>query len=171
MIRKIQVIKLKALIFPKERNDPGIIRISSLVSYILVALSGLVLYLDKVFLHFDIQFGMLQKFEAIGMDFSFYIWLISQTISPLLLLTALAIRWFNIILIIPFYCYFLQLYFVFKDHRIVDDNYLEWYAIGSSLLSLLVIWYFRKLLMIRLQRDMKIAKSKIKSYGQKYYHK
>ncbi|MFD2606303.1 hypothetical protein ACFSSG_12455 [Euzebyella marina] len=114
---------------------------------------------------------MLQKFEAIGMDFSFYIWLISQTISPLLLLTALAIRWFNIILIIPFYCYFLQLYFVFKDHRIVDDNYLEWYAIGSSLLSLLVIWYFRKLLMIRLQRDMKIAKSKIKSYGQKYYHK
>ena len=156
---------MRAWIIQNLKRDPGTTRIPNLLSIVLTALSGFILYSDKALVYFNIQFGMMEKFEAVGMDFSYYIWLLSQTVSPLLLLTALAIKWFHLVLTIPIYCYFLQFYFVFKDHKLADDSYLSLYAIGSTVLLLCLIWRLRVMLRRRVERKLEKAKKNILNNG------
>lgn len=105
----------------------------------IIVCSGLILYLDKILILFKYQFIIPEKFISTGMNFQTFIWLISQTISPILLIIGNQLKTYKIAYIIPLYCYVLQFFFIFMDYRIIDNDYLYPYSIGSSIFIILII--------------------------------
>lgn len=134
---------------------------SSMVGNLLVALSGFILYSDKVFTFVGVQFIVPDKWAAAGMDFPTFVWFCSQTISPGI--WALSTKLFKTNLCfhsIPIYCYVLQLYFIFFDFKIVDDSYLQLYVIGTTVLTMLALfavwWLLRRYVVNNIERAKKI---------------
>lgn len=131
---------------------------------LIIALSGFLLYTDKVLLFFNIEFLLPQKFMDAGMDFPTYVWLMSQTISPILLIIGANMRPHTITYTIPLYCYALQLYFIFLDYKIIDNHYLQAYAVGTTVLFLTAIYGIRWLLHKKISKKISQAKKQILEY-------
>ena len=134
---------------------------SSLVGNLLVALSGFILYSDKVFSFIGLQFIVPEKWATAGMDFPTFVWFCSQTVSPAI--WALSTRLFKTHLLIhtvPVYCYVLQLYFIFFDFKIVDDSYLQVYVVGTTILTMLALlgiwWLLRRHVAQKIERAKKM---------------
>ena len=149
----------------KETNnnssDSFFIVSTKLLGSFLIILSGIILYLDKIMLFFNYKFIIPEKFIVAGMNFQTFIWLISQTISPILLIIGAQIKSYHISYIVPLYCYTLQLFFIFKDYKIIDDTYLYIYAIGSTFLVIIVIKIIQISRKKYLVRQIRLAKKKL----------
>lgn len=149
----------------KETNnnssDSFFIVSTKLLGSFLIILSGIILYLDKIMLFFNYKFIIPEKFIVAGMNFQTFIWLISQTISPILLIIGAQIKSYHISYIVPLYCYALQLFFIFKDYKIIDDTYLYIYAIGSTFLVIIVIKIIQISRKKYLVRQIRLAKKKL----------
>ena len=106
---------------------------------VMVALSGLILFADKIFPY---QLSNNYGFA----DTQTFIWVLCQTLAPLLLIIGLVFRPYFISIIIPVYIYFIQLYWVFSPGVRFDDALLQVYAIGTvaGFVTLIVAinWYF-----------------------------
>jgi len=106
---------------------------------ILVALSGLILFADKIFPYeLSNNYGF--------SDSQTFIWVFSQTLAPLLLVLGLVFRPYFISITIPVYIYFIQMYWVFSPGVRFDDALLQAYAIGTvaGFITLIaaINWYF-----------------------------
>lgn len=105
----------------------------------MVALSGLILFSDKVFPYeFSDNYGFA--------DSQTFLWVFSQTISPLILILGLVFRPYKVAIIIPLYIYFIQMYWIFSPGVRFDDALLQTYAIGAVFGFIALIaainWYF-----------------------------
>ncbi len=134
---------------------------SHLLGTLLVIIGGLILYSDKVMIAFNLSFQVPQKFADVGMDFQTYIWLISQTVSPVLIIAGAFYKAYHISYLIPLYCYSLQLFLIFFDYKIIDDSYIQVYAIGTALLTFAVILLSKWLAGYFMKKDIESAKEKI----------
>lgn len=150
---------------PKRRANDYYELLKSVFSSGIIALSGLILYSDKVLASINIQFGIPAKFKDTGMDFQTYVWLLSQTISPLLIILGSIMRPFFLSYIIPIYCYCLQLYFIFFDYKLIDDDYIDEYALGTSILVFLVFYSIRKIDRYIIMKKINAAKEELKKYS------
>ncbi len=109
----------------------------------MVILSGLILFSDKV-----TTFGIT---ETYGFNSTkTFIWVITQTLSPLLLCFGGLLKPYKISYSAPLYFYFIQLYWVFNAKELgLDDVLLHIYAIGFTISTfvvvLSVIWLFSKI--------------------------
>ncbi|CAN5286076.1 hypothetical protein BH23BAC2_BH23BAC2_17240 [soil metagenome] len=108
---------------------------------ILVALSGLILFADKVYPYeLSNNYGFA--------DSQTFIWVFSQTLAPLLLVVGLIFRPYFIAITIPVYIYFIQMFWVFNPVARFDDALLQTYAIGTvaGFVALVVAinWYFHR---------------------------
>jgi len=106
---------------------------------ILVALSGLILFADKIFPYeLSNNYGF--------SDSQTFIWVFSQTLAPLLLVLGLVFRPYFISITIPVYIYFIQMYWVFSPGVRFDDALLQIYALGTvaGFITLIaaINWYF-----------------------------
>lgn len=106
---------------------------------ILVALSGLILFADKIFPYeLSNNYGFA--------DSQTFIWVFSQTLAPLLLVLGLVFRPYFISITIPVYIYFIQMYWVFSPGVRFDDALLQIYALGTvaGFVTLIaaINWYF-----------------------------
>ena len=106
---------------------------------VMVALSGLILFADKIFPYeLSNNYGFA--------DTQTFIWVLCQTLAPLLLIIGLVFRPYFISIIIPVYIYFIQMYWVFSPGVRFDDALLQVYAIGTvaGFVTLIVAinWYF-----------------------------
>ncbi|WP_148639268.1 hypothetical protein [Aquimarina longa] len=128
---------------------------------IAIIFSGLVLYLDKIMAIFNYQFIIPEKFLLAKIDFQTFIWLMSQTISPLILIAGALLRSYSVAYLIPIYCYILQLFFLLKDYKIIDDGYLYWYTFSTTILVIFVIQTIKFLQVYNIKRQIKIAKKKL----------
>lgn|SRR5690606_10084214 len=101
---------------------------------LLVALSGLILFADKV-----TTFGITSTFGF--QDSQTFIWALSQSFSPLILILGSCLRPFRIAYTIPGYIYFIQIYWVFHPEIRFDDVFLQIYAIGfvSGFTTLIIV--------------------------------
>lgn len=157
-MRQLTVKRLKDLVRAAVTNTSR----SSIVGNLLVALSGFILYSDKVFTWVGLTFDIPSKWEDAGMDFPTFVWFLSQTISPGI--WALSTRLFKthiIFHVIPVYCYVLQLYFIFSDFKIVDDTYLQWYVVGTTILTMIGLYLVWWLLRRHVEQRINQAKEKI----------
>ena len=98
---------------------------------ILVALSGLILFSDKVIsVEFENNFGFNNTATLI--------WMVSQTLSPLILAFAFIFKPFKTSYLVPIYIYTIQLYWVFDATATLDNPFLQTYAIGTCCVYLLL---------------------------------
>ena len=110
---------------------------------IIIALSALVLYADKALAFLDISVMMPEKFAENGVSTEIFIWLVAQTISPLLIIIGSILRPYFYVYIIPIYCYVLQFYFVLIDYSLVDDGYSYAYSLGITAFLILIMRFAR----------------------------
>ncbi len=132
-----------------------------IIGSIAIVLSGVILYVDKIMALFNYQFIIPEKFLLAGINFQTFVWLMSQTISPLILVTGALLRSYSVSYLVPIYCYVLQLLFLLKDYKIIDDGYLYWYTFGMTLLIAFVIQAIKYLQIYNIKREIKLAKKKI----------
>lgn len=105
------------------------------IGTIMIILSGCILYLDKIFLLFDITLENTHGWK----DTENYIWHLCQTISPVLIMYGMFLRAYYLSLIVPLFCYVLQFFFV-MDSSVTMDKGSTWvYVIGTSV-SIMVVF-------------------------------
>ena len=111
-------------------KDPVLRGLIKSTASLIVALSGFILFTDKV-IHFELKnnFG----FE----DSQTFIWAFTQTVSPLLLVLGAVFKPYRLSYAVPVYFYFIQLYWIFNTQA--DDTLLHLYALGCSLTFILLI--------------------------------
>lgn len=117
---------------------------SSLLGTFLVILSGVILYADKIIVFLDLNFIMPSRYEEY--DFETFIWSISVTLSPLLLILVATtnIKTFKEAYVVPLYAYTLQLWFLLFDLKVVDKDYLGWYTLGTCAIIIPIVIYFKR---------------------------
>lgn len=128
----------------------------------IIALSGLLLYADKALAFWDIQIWMPTKFAEKGVSPEIFIWLVAQTLSPILIIIGSVLRPYFYAYLIPIYCYVLQFYFVLIDYSLVDDGYSYMYSLGISILLVLMMQWARKASQRKTKLMIDQAKEKIK---------
>lgn len=119
---------------------------------VLIILSGLILYLDKIFVFFDIQ---LQNNHGYQQTEEF-IWSLSQTLSPIIMVIGLYLKPFKEALIVPLFCYVIQLWFVL-DSSLTIDRPLTWlYVVGTVFFIIVLAFAIKKFI----NRRKKLSKLK-----------
>ncbi len=121
----------------------------------MVILSGLILFSDKV-----TTFGITETYGFKSPKT--FIWVITQTLSPLLLCFGAYLRAYKISFFAPIYIYFIQLYWVFNARELgLDDVLLHVYALGFCVASF-ITFVLITLLFKQLSRSNKILLSNVK---------
>jgi len=139
---------------------------SSVIASFIIALSGLVLYADKALVGVDIAALMPDKFVEKGVSPDIFIWIIGQTISPLLIILGSILRPYFYAFIVPIYCYVLQFYFILIDYSLIDNGYSYAYSLGITFILIVIMYFARTVsqkgteLMIKQARE-KILKARI----------
>lgn len=123
----------------KEKlRDPVIRVITRAIASAVVALSGVILYTDKV--------ATFQLENNYGFaDTQTFIWVFSQTLSPILIILGANLRPYRIAYLIPIYLYSVQTYWIFRPGVFFDDIYLQAYSIGLTIGFTLLIVIINKL--------------------------
>ena len=107
-------------------KDPATKAVIRIIGSIFTILSGVMLFSDKIFyFSLDNTFGF--------SDTQTFIWVLSQSLSPVLLILGSVLRCYRISYTVPLYFYFIQLYWVFDASLKIDDVLLHIYAIGVVL--------------------------------------
>jgi hypothetical protein len=108
-----------------------------------VLISGLILYVDKLIGYFDVSFTIPDTFAHTGWDIITFVWYISQTISPILLIIGVLLKAHKLCYLSPLYFYILQFYLVLSDFKIVDDKSFIIPSILTTFLTLAIIFLFK----------------------------
>ncbi|TPN87438.1 hypothetical protein [Aquimarina algicola] len=122
------ILSIKKLLIDQETKEEtnGITRITGTI---MIILSGCILYLDKIFLLFDITLENTHGWK----DTENYVWHLCQTISPILIMYGMYLRAYSFALIVPLFCYVLQFFFVIDSSKTVDKGSTWLYVTGTSL--------------------------------------
>lgn len=127
---------------------------------ILLILSGVILYTDKIF-----------NFHNIGQDIDFryyndlesFIWHVSQTISPLLMILSIAIyvdnKYIRLSLLCPLSIYSIQVMYIMRDEHYIERDYFYIYT-----LFFIVAFILNYIL---IQKIIKMYSGKINKLNQK----
>ena len=109
----------------------------------------------------DIGAFMPEKFVENGVDPATFVWIVGQTVSPLLIIAGSILKPHFYAYIVPIYCYVLQFYFVMVDFSLVDTGYSYWYSLGISAILLFIIQYSRNSAERSTRRMIEQAKEKL----------
>ena len=116
----------------KKSKDRVLREVVRTIASILVALSGLPLLSDKVF-----TFTLENNFGFA--DTQTFIWVLSQSICPLLLILAANFKPYILAYTIPVYLYAIQLYWIFDPTLYFDDPLLHLYALGCVIVFVFLV--------------------------------
>ena len=105
-------------------------RITRIIASIFIALSGSIILSDKLLSTFNIVLDHHYGFS----DSSTFVWAVTQSIAPLILITATIFKPYLIAYSIPFYIFTIQLIWVFSPEYKLDNPLLHLYAIGSAII-------------------------------------
>lgn len=130
---------------------------TKLLGTLIIILSGIILYLDKIFVLFDITFENNHGWN----NTEAYIWNLSQTISPLLIMLGMYLRAYFVSLIVPVFCYVLQFYFVVNSSLALDNPLTFSYVAGTSLLILVTMHTIKRISIMVIERKIKEARAEI----------
>lgn len=105
-----------------------------------IALSGLLLYLDKVLFFYEIE-GHSHGFT----DYPTFIWVLMQSLAPIIMILAFYFKPYFTSFLIPVYCYTIQIIWIFEPNMKIDHPLLHVYAVGSCLSFLLLMFVIKKI--------------------------
>lgn len=145
-------------IYQKSKTDQDLIKPTRFIGSIFVALSGILLYLDKAMVFFDITIKIPERFETLGYDQSTFVWLSAQTLTPIFIIFGSWLKAHKIIYLIPLYCYLLQIYFYLFDARYIDDGYFFLYTTGTLIIVIVCLELIKYLAKKRILKAISKAK-------------
>lgn len=99
--------------------------ISTTLGTVILLLSGLILYSDKVVDYFDIQISHIPYYEKLDV----FLWTISGTISPLLICLGYILKGRKWALAAPITAYSVQMTYIFRDVKWVGRDYFWAYTL------------------------------------------
>lgn len=135
---------MRSIALTKETSKGQVTRaaIKRALGSLLIALSGLLLYLDKVFSLLEIGEGL----NSFGFsNYPTFIWVFTQSAAPMLMIIGVLLRPYIISFLIPVYCYTIQIVWVFQPNLYIDNVYLHLYAIGSCILFLGLMYLIKSI--------------------------
>ena len=142
----------------KTPKDLGIREeMTKFLGTLIIILSGVILYLDKIFVLLNINLENNHGWN----NTEAYIWNLSQTISPLLIMLGMYLRAYFISLIIPVFCYVLQFYFVINSSLALDHPLTFSYVAGTALLILVTMHTIKRISIMIIERKIKEARAEI----------
>lgn len=121
----------------KSKDQEAIIK--SNIGTVLILISGLVLYADKIVDYFDIQVGHIEYYGSLDV----FLWTIAGTVSPLLLVMGYFFNPHKWALAAPVTAYSIQLMYIFRDVEWIGKDYFWIYTI-ITILSIAALIYFLK---------------------------
>ncbi len=121
-----------------------------IIASILIALSGLLLYLDKVFIFIGFEGHSTYGFS----NYSNFVWNLTQSIAPLLMIIAFRFRPYYLSFLIPIYCYAIQIAWIYQPDLYMDDIQIHLYAIGTCSFFILLLLLINKISLWRKQQEM-----------------
>ncbi len=121
----------------KTKSKDPVTVIKSLVGTFLILLSGCVLYADKVIDYYDIQIDYNFKYYS---SLDVFIWTLSGTIAPLLIIIAYWFKPQKWALAVPIAAYAVQFMYIFYDEDIVSKNMFWYYTIAFIIFFYLLIF-------------------------------
>ncbi|WP_298485172.1 hypothetical protein [uncultured Maribacter sp.] len=104
------------------------------IGSLFIALSGLLLYLDKVLLFLEIEGDNTYGFS----DYHTFIWVFMQSLVPLIMIIGFHLKPYSSSYLIPIYCYTIQIIWVFRPDMKIDNVLLHVFAIGSCILFIVL---------------------------------
>jgi hypothetical protein len=123
---------------------------------ILLILSGVILYSDKILNYFNIGSNIDFKYYS---DLESFIWHLSQTISPILILCALALyvknKFIKFALLTPLSIYSIQVMYILADESYIENEYFIYYTIAfiaTEILSFYLLNSFVKSHTLRISK-------------------
>ena len=140
-----QIIDLES----KENHN----KTTRIVGTVAIILSGIILYLDKVFVWFDITLDNLHGWK----NTANYIWNLCQTFSPILIMCGMYLRAYTLSTIVPIFCYVLQFFFVIDSSMTADKGSTWLYVIGTSL-GIIIVFLVVRWHLYRIGRFQKLEK-------------
>ncbi len=120
----------------KQKSKDQVIREDNpnIFPTLLIILSGVCLYLDKIFVFFNIELSNNHGYSQTEE----FIWSLSQTISPIIMVIGLYLKPYKEALIIPLFCYIIQLWFVL-DSNLTVDRALTWVYVTGTLIFIILL--------------------------------
>ncbi len=126
---------------------------------IIIGLSGLVLYLDKLCHNIGFQFDIPAKFAENGMGFETFVWLWAQTLSPILIIIGTFFNPYRYVYSVPLFCYLIQVYTLAFDSQ--DFTYAGIYSFVIVVSVFTSIELIKRYLNRTLKKEIEIAKNEI----------
>ena len=120
----------------KSKDQEGAVNV---IGTILLLLSGLILYIDKVVDYLNVQVNHIPYYETLDV----FLWTIGGTVSPLLICLGYIFKGEKWALSAPVTAYCAQLTLIFKDVNWILDDYF-WLYTGLFAIGFLVLSYFIK---------------------------
>jgi len=105
---------------------------------ILITISGVLLFLDKILKVIGIEGSNTFGFS----NYSNFIWVFTQSIAPIFMIIGFLLRPYFLSILIPLYCYTIQIIWVFHIYHF-DDIFLQTYAIGTCILFLILFFFIK----------------------------
>lgn len=127
-----QEIKAETALIEQKSKDPVVRAVIRSIAALLVALSGLMLFADKAI---DIELDNTYGFKSTKT----FIWVLSQSASPMLLMLGAIFRPWRMAYAIPCYIYTIQVIWVFSPEILLDDWILHLYAAGATAFFVVLI--------------------------------
>ena len=115
--------------------------VKSFFGTILMILSGLILYLDKILNYFNITVNYEFKYYY---DFESAVWHLSQTLAPLLIIGSLFFKPKKWSYGSPLAAFSIQLMFVLRDEHIIERDYFWAYTVAFIAFFFLMIFFTHK---------------------------
>ncbi len=119
-----------------------------IIGTVFVALSGGLLYLDKllVYLNFesDVTFGF--------SNFSNFLWAFTQSIAPIFMLIGIYLKPHKSSFLIAVYCYGLQIFWIFGSNH--SENSMDhFFAFGFCIIFVIIVFFIKRLVVILNKRQ------------------
>ncbi len=120
------------------------------IGSIIIALSGLLLYLDKVLLLINFEGN-----QAFGFpDYTTFVWTFAQSIAPIIIILGGLFKPYIISYLIPIYCYSVQIAWILNPNIRLDNSYLHAYALGTCVGISILVLLVKKISLWRKQQEM-----------------
>ncbi len=115
--------------------------IKSFFGTLLMILSGLILYADKIINYFNVTFSYVPDYYY---DLDAYIWSISQTISPILILFSTFFKPKRWSYLSPLAAFSVQFMYIMRDESIIEKDYFWYYTAVFIIFFYVMIYFLRK---------------------------
>ncbi len=147
---RIFKVLTEAFSVPEARGVAGTATETKTVGSIIIVLSGVLLFSDKILAALGIEGSNTFGFH----NFSNFIWVFTQSIAPVLMIIGFLLKPYFLSLLIPVYCYAIQVIWVFDPNLSYNNPSLHVYAAGSCILFLILAIFINKYSIYKNQKDI-----------------